>query len=77
MYYTITGDEITLDQIREAFAADKALLVHGYKIDGGISTGLSLDGEERDTRGECYSAWDEVWTERPRGIAQLVAAARA
>ena len=74
-YYTQDGNEVSLDQIRAAFAEGKAVLVHGNR-DGRSSTALMLDGKHRDTRGECCSVWDEVWTETPKTIHAALYAAR-
>ena len=75
MYLTNDGTEVTIDQIRAAFTAGDAMLVHGH-TDGGTSTGLMLDGIDRDTRDECYSMWEEVWTSKARSVNQCCGIAR-
>ncbi|MEP6587150.1 MAG: hypothetical protein ABJA84_00130 [Polaromonas sp.] len=75
MYLTRTGDEITKEQIQSAFAAGHAVLCHSNG-EGRTVTGLALDGVEYDTRGECYSVWDETWTTAPKSLAQCYAVAR-
>ena len=75
MYLLQDGTEVTLDRIRAAFTAGQAVLVHG-NTDGGTSTALLLDGFEADTRDECYSVWEEVWTTTPKSINQCCAVAR-
>jgi hypothetical protein len=68
-YLLRDGTAVTIDQIREAFNTGKAVLVHNH-ADGHSATGLMLDGEEFDTRDECYSVWDECWTTAPKSINQ-------
>lgn len=75
-YYLHNGDEVTAEQIKEAVAKDKAVLVHANR-ESGICTGLMLDGEHIDTRGECYSVWDEVWSRAPDSIKDALNAAYA
>jgi hypothetical protein len=74
-YILIDGTVVTRAQIEAAFVAGKARLVHGRR-DNGTSTGLSLDGKDIDTRGECYNMWEEVWTGRPKSISQALSAAQ-
>lgn len=75
MYYLQDGTEVTADQIKAAFSAGQAVLVHGRR-DNGTSTALMLDGQHRDTRGQCHSMWDEVWTRTPQTAHLALAAAR-
>lgn len=70
MYYTIDGCEICRDQIVIAVSEGRAVLVwsHGnWSNSAGLKICADADEAEswgnRDTRGECYSAWDEVWCE--------------
>lgn len=63
-YVLNDGVKVTAQQIKEAYEAGKAVLVHARR-DGGSSTGLMLNGEHFDTRGRCYSVWDEAWTREP------------
>lgn len=74
-YITIDGEEVTKEQIQQAFAAGKAVLCH-YRVDSGNPAALAIDGRQYDTRGECYSMWEEGWTVRPDSIQQCYAAAR-
>lgn len=67
MYILIDGTEVTQDQIKSAFLAGNAALVHGHGHNKS-TTGLKLDGEHMDTRGKCHSVWDEVWTTEPKTI---------
>lgn len=76
MYLLKDGTEVTKDQIKTAFAEGTARLVH-CRADGGTSTGLLLNGEDVDTRDDCYSVWDEVWTTTPRCLWQALNVARA
>ena len=75
MYYLLNGEAVSAGQIKAAFEAGKAVLVHG-RTEGGTSTGLALDGQHFDTRDECYSVWDEAWTRQPETLAQALRAAR-
>lgn len=61
------GTQTTAEQVKTAFLDGLAVLVHG-RADGGTATGLMLDGRHIDTRGECYSMWEEVWTTTPSSI---------
>ena len=75
MYLLKNGNEVTKEQISEAFSAGTAVLSHN-NAENRTDTGLMLDGHEYDTRGECYSVWDECWTTKPKSIAQCYAVAR-
>ena len=74
-YTLIDGTETTVDAIRAAVEAGTARLVHSNG-DVKTLTSLSLDGRDIDTRDECYSAWDEVWTTIPTGLQQALNYAR-
>ena len=74
MYLLNDGTEVTADQIKAAFAAGKAVLVHG-RAEMHSTTGLMLDGEHYDTRGQCHSMWDEAWTREPETVQQCLQAA--
>lgn len=76
MYVLIDGTEVSADQIKAAFAEGKAVLVHG-RGEMHSTTGLMLDGQHFDTRGQCYSMWDETWTRQPESIADALKAAYA
>ena len=73
-YLLKDGTEVTTKQISEAFKLGKAVLCHVYG-DGKTLTSLMLDGEHYDTRGQCFSMWDEAWTTEPRHIFQCYLAA--
>lgn len=75
-YTLFDGSPATLEQIKEAFEAGDAVLVHYYRPDGWTGTGLRLDGEYFDTRGECFSMWEEQWTSKPKTLAEALEAAR-
>ena len=64
------------DQIKAAFTSGQAVLVHGWRIDGQISAGLRIGGPQVDSRGECYSAWEETWTVAPKSLRQVLDAAK-
>lgn len=74
-YYVTDGIEVTEEQIRVAFEAGKAVIVYG-RGENCTTTSLALDGQHRDTRGECYSVWDEVWTAQPQSLKQALDAGR-
>ena len=64
MYLDSDGSEITLDEIKAAVRDGTARLIHSHG-DGRTLTSLKLVCEDIDTRGECYSVWDERWTTVP------------
>lgn len=74
MYILNDGTEVTEAKIHAEFAAGNAIIVcsHG---DWCNKKSLMLDGIERDTIGECYSVWDEVWTIRPKHVHEALMAA--
>ena len=74
MYLLKNGAEVSKDQISAAFTAGTAVLAH-HNAEGHTDTGLMLDGREYDTRGECYSVWDECWTTKPKSLQQCYAVA--
>ena len=76
MYVLNDGTEVSRDQIKAAFTSGQAVIVHGWRGDGQISAGLRIDGLQVDTRGECYSAWEETWTVTPKTLRQALDAAR-
>lgn len=73
-YYTHDGYPITTEAIRQAFKLGRARLVHSHG-DGKTQTSLSIDGQSWDTRGQCYSKWDESWTTKPIHLGEAIAAA--
>ena len=79
MYLTRDGETVTREQIQRAFEAGMARLVHGYHdaSQGGssVSTSLRLDGKDFDTRGECASVWEELWTRKPQTLRECIAGA--
>lgn len=74
-YYLIDGTPVTRQQIEAAFTEGTARLVHG-RGDHCTTTGLLLDGRDVDTRGKCYSAWEETWTRVPDHLGLALLAAR-
>ena len=76
MYVLNDDTEVTMDQIKTAFTSGQAVIVHGWRGDGQISTGLRIDGLQVDSRGECYSAWEETWTVAPKTLRQALDAAK-
>ena len=73
-YYTIDGEIVSKQAIASAFSAGMARIVYGRGLDC-TTTGLRLDGQDYDTRGECYQMRDESWTAKPISLAQALAAA--
>ncbi|WP_025918224.1 hypothetical protein [Herminiimonas sp. CN] len=65
MYLLNDGTEVQKDQIIEAVAAGKARIVYG-RGEGKTTEALMLDGVDIDTRGQCHSMWEEVWTAVPK-----------
>lgn len=75
MYVLRDGTEVTREQIEAAFTAGQARLING-RGDHYTNVSLMLDGKDFDTRGECYSMWDEAWTRTPKTLDDCLAAAR-
>jgi hypothetical protein len=75
-YFTADGTQVTREIIEAAFNSGKAVLVNSNG-NGRTLTTLALDGQHRDTRGQCYSVWDEVWTDTPKTLRACLDAARA
>lgn len=73
-YYLNDGTEVTADQIKDAFEQGKARLIHG-RGNNKTTTGLMLDGADFDTRGQCYSMWEEAWTKKPESLQESLSAA--
>ena len=62
VYYLRDGTDVTKDEIEDAFNAGQAVLCYG-RGEGLTTTSLMLDGQHYDTRGQCFNAWDEAWTQ--------------
>ena len=75
MYILQDGTEVSAQAIVEACKKGMARLVHGHGVNRTINS-LTLDGRDIDTRGECFSAWDDVWTQIPSSPQQALAIAR-
>jgi hypothetical protein len=74
-YYLADGTECTAAEIRAAFEAGTAVLVLGH-ADHTSSVGVMLDGKHFDTRGQCYSMWEEQWTLTPKKAEEAMHYAR-
>jgi hypothetical protein len=74
-YFTADGTQVTREMIESGFNAGKAVLVHSHG-NAGTLTSLALDGQQRDTRDQCYSVWDEVWTTTPKTLRDCLDVAR-
>jgi len=82
-YYDHRGEELTEEVIRKAVAAGLAVISRSH---GDWRTMASLiiceDKEEaerqasRDTRGECYSMWEESWCDYPKNAREALDVAR-
>jgi hypothetical protein len=70
-YILRDGTRTTTEAIAQAVRGGKARLVHGYG-DGKITTTLMIDGRDIDNRGNCFSVWEEVWTQKPRNVQQAI-----
>lgn len=75
MYVLADGTLTCKNEIEAAWKDGKAVLNYGWKLGGGISVSLMLDGIERDTRDNCYNAWEEVWTKKPASLHEALQAA--
>lgn len=75
MYNLNDGTEVTKDQIQSALDAGKARIVHN-RGDHSTSSALMIDGRDIDTRGQCHSVWEEVWTREPKDLAEALRAAQ-
>ena len=83
MYYTADGQEWTRQEIITAVSERRAVLLQSH---GNWCTLESLmiyeDAEvaeetaEIDTRGECYSVWDECWGELVTSARRALSVAR-
>ena len=69
-YYTGEGDEVTQQEIEQAVKEHRAVLrwSHGWGYNAASlmiypTPDEAEDEAGRDTRGECYSMSDEVWSE--------------
>jgi len=75
MFLLFDGSEVSGEQIKEAHETGRARITCAHKYGGttpGISRSLRLDGEDYDTRGTCYSVWDETWTIAPKSIMECM-----
>lgn len=78
-YYDQEGNEITKAEITRAVQERRAVIVwsHGeWCTRGLLCIEASADAAERlaktDTRGECWSAWDEAWAEMCTDVTQAL-----
>lgn len=81
--YTITGDEVTMKEIKTAVTEGRAVIhwSHGEWVNyGGLAIYNTIDEAdieaERDTRGECWSMADEVWSHKPTNNNEAIRAAK-
>lgn len=73
-YFDHRGNEVTREQIQHAFEAGTATLVHG-RGEGKTVTALAFE-EIIDTRGACYSMWEEIWFTQPATLDECLDVAR-
>lgn len=59
-------------ELRAAYDAGMCRLVHSYKSDGGVTTYISIDGIDCDTRGKCHMMSEAVWTQIPDSWRQVM-----
>lgn len=69
------GSRVTTEQIQQAIDAGMARIVHN-RGDGSTTSALILNGCDIDTRGECASVWEEVWTRVPNDLAEALRASK-
>ena len=74
-YYLADGSSVTADTIKNAVVSGTARIIYSWMADGGIGHALDINGEDIDTRGDCFSVWDEQWSDVPTSIAQALRAA--
>ena len=74
-YYLYDGTEVNRDMIKQAYEEGRAILIHTNVAGGGTALRLMLDGNMIDTREQCASVIDEVWSSKPVTLAQALAAA--
>lgn len=77
MFLLNDGSAVKAEEIKKAFEDGKVRLVHAHNyaskgLGDSIKTSVTLDGVDRDTRGQCYSAWEEVWTTVPETILEAL-----
>lgn len=75
-YYLQDGTVVSSEQIKAAFSTGRAVLAHN-RADNGSRTSLMLNGRHFDTRGQCYSMREEVWTTVPKSLQQALQIAYA
>ncbi len=84
-YYTADGEQVRKAEIRNAVEGRRAVLVwsHGNWVNTGslyiyqTSDEAEIAYLKMETKGQCYSMWDETWTEYPTIAQALKAAAGA
>ncbi|QFY43512.1 hypothetical protein F6R98_13520 [Candidatus Methylospira mobilis] len=74
MYKLKDGTVVTANDIKAAFLAGKAVIVHSNR-EGDSKQGLLLHGYHFDTRGKCDYALDETWTKIPQTLDEALAIA--
>jgi len=63
------GTEVSWEQVIAAFNAGTAVVAH-QRAENHTASGLMLDGVLLDTRGQCHSMWEEVWTAKAKSLQQ-------
>ena len=63
-YYLYDGTEVNRDMIKQAYEEGRAILIHTNVAGGGTALRLMLDGNMIDTREQCASVIDEVWSSK-------------
>lgn len=84
-YYTTDGEQVSPDEIRQAVAEQRALAIwsHSNWENRAVLAIYATPDEAStahnrlDTRGHCYSVWDETWPEWPTPERALRAATGA
>lgn len=81
-YFTVDGDAVNAEQIEQAVAEHRAVIIWGHGEWRNIGSLMicatpedaALEAE-RDTRDECYSMREEIWCHRAASVAQAKRAA--
>lgn len=82
MYYDYEGNELSKDEIVKAVEEHRAVLCWSHGEWENVASLIICDNEEDaetqanvDTVGDCYSMWDEVWSDYPESIDEALRAA--
>jgi hypothetical protein len=74
MLLLFDGSEVTESEIKTAHMSGDTRLVFTRR-EGKSSVSLMLDGKDIDTRNQCHSVWEEMWTKHPDNLREAIKAA--